>query len=463
VKAITFSLIIAVVISSVSLGWLIDYTYAQLFSSGTSEIQKKVSLLKISGQAIADSIEGHNDTQQVNALISRWKTNPDISIRLFSVDNIALPNSLLQQLKAGEALLLENKEGTSFSYYLAGSEQILQVSSPTLFVEEDPVGQLILTLFFYLCLSLLLTLWAYPLAKRLYSIKTASASIGKGDLHTRINVGNVAGIKDVELAFNNMASRIQTLLYDVKLLSGGVSHDLKTSLARLRLGIDILEDDPGLITEKQITRLSKDTDDMIHLVNMMLQYTQLDMELASIKKEKVNLIDVLSNMMLTFSQHADKVNVSLVFSDAINEQGRTNCLVLGQIEYLKMMLNNLVSNALNYASQRVEVQVDLKDSTLFIQIQDDGPGIAPEYITDVFKPFFRAPENQVSKSVLSNIKNKECEKHYGLGLAISQRIAQMHNGNIQVESVYVESNVMSFDDMRNQPGTTFTIDLPVVS
>ncbi|WP_371194490.1 sensor histidine kinase [Glaciecola sp. SC05] len=414
-KTITFSLILAVIISSVSIGWLIDYSYHHLLAPPSNEIQKKVSLLQLSGQAIADRL---SDAPDNDDLIEQWEANKDISLKLVNLDDIALPISLLQRLKAGEALLLESKNGPSFSYYIASSEQVLQVYSGTLFKEDDALGQLALTILFYLALSFLLTLWVYPIAKRLYLIQRASASFGTGKLDTRLDVGNVAGIRDVEIAFNSMASRIQTLLDDVKLLSGGVSHDLKTSLARLRFGIDTIQDDPSSLSDTHLTRLSEDTDEMIQLVNMMLQYTKLDMSLYSVQKNEIAFDKVINEMIGVSQKWSDLKQVEFHI-----EKGR-QYKIQGNLMYLKLMLNNLISNAMDHAQTKVNISLRHSKTRLVLSIRDDGLGIPKQYHQEVFKPFFRVPE-QLSQSKVN---------HYGLGLAICQRVVEIHNGEILLKS-----------------------------
>ncbi|MFT6270472.1 MAG: two-component system OmpR family sensor kinase [Alphaproteobacteria bacterium] len=415
-RTITFSLIFAVIISSVSVGWLIDVSYSHFFAKATPDIYKKVSLLKLTGRALADSLE--NEGNKANA-IEQWDLNNEILVKLISLDDIALPISLLAEFKAGEALLLENENGPSFSYFIASSEQVLQISAPIFFAQENESGQLIMTVLFYVVLSLLVTLWVYPLTKRLYSIQQASAAFGKGELHTRLHVGSIAGIRDVELAFNGMASRIQTLLNDVKLLSGGVSHDLKTSLARLRFGIDTIQEEPSSLSNDRLERLSEDTDEMIHLVDKMLRYTQLDMNLSLLEKTAIVFDELLTDV---FDKKFTRGQVKGVrLGIRLSNRAYT---VIGNTLYLKMMLNNLISNAINHAQTRVEITLSGSDSELCLSIHDDGLGIPKQYHEDVFKPFFRVP-GQAKQSK---------ESHYGLGLAISQRIIELHNGYITLSS-----------------------------
>jgi signal transduction histidine kinase len=251
---------------------------------------------------------------------------------------------------------------------------------------------------------------------------------GKGNLHTRLHVGNIFGIRDVELAFNAMASQIQTLLDDVKLLSGGVSHDLKTSLARLRFGIDTIQEDPSAVSDTHLLRLSEDTDEMINMVHLMLQYTQLDMSLSSLKKNKVAFDEMLHDIVGKISTRQETKQVRLCLA-----KGSDTCMLSGHSLYLKMMVNNLISNATNYAQSYVDINLSFSNGKLCLSIRDDGPGIPTRYHKNVFKPFFRVPEQTV----------KGKEKHYGLGLAISQRIAEIHGGHIVLKSKTLADNPLN--------------------
>ena len=434
-KAITFLFIFAVVISSVTVGWLTDISYRQMFGSNSSEASAKVSLVKFSGRALANALD--QETEKAK-LIASWTLSDDISVKLVSLDDVSIPYSLLEDFKAGDALLLESKNGPSFSYYLRSSEQILQVSSDTFFEQDEQSIQLIMTILFYAVLSLILTLLVYPLTKRLFAIKQASASFGRGELNTRLNVGNISGIRDVELAFNAMASRIQVLLDDIKLLSGGVSHDLKTSLARLRFGIDTIQDSPDMMSTVQLERLSEDTDDMIHLVNMMLSYTQLDMNLSKLEKRNISLNELVKETVdKTFKydlyKHL-KLNMTLC---------ERNCKVNGNKLYLKMVVNNLISNAIYYAKSHVDIELHSSENEVYLSVTDDGCGIPKQYQHAVFKPFFRVPKQTEAQTS----RNKE--NHHGLGLAISHRIIEMHKGYITLTSESAVDETVAKKDMTN--------------
>lgn len=110
-------------------------------------------------------------------------------------------------------------------------------------------------------------------------------------------------------------------------------------------------------------------------------------------------------------------------------------------ERLGQVVTNLVSNAVKYSPEDSAVQLRISQSnrTAKLQVRNQGPAIPPEHQANIFEPFYRAPSAQSSK-----------KKGWGLGLAISKQIVERHSGSIRVKS-------------SEGKGTTFTVELPVVS
>jgi two-component system OmpR family sensor kinase len=94
------------------------------------------------------------------------------------------------------------------------------------------------------------------------ALRLAAKSFGEGKLDERITPSSISYIRDIELEFNQMAKRIDNLVSDVKMLSTAVSHDLRTPLARIRFGIDTIQevDDKTLRNELE-AQLSDDVDE----------------------------------------------------------------------------------------------------------------------------------------------------------------------------------------------------------
>ena len=271
-------------------------------------------------------------------------------------------------------------------------------------------------------------LWAYPLVKQLMGLRLAGKSFGEGKLDERISPSSISYIRDIELEFNQMAKRIDSLVSDVKMLSTAVSHDLRTPLARIRFGIDTIQEvhDKTLRNELE-QQLSDDVDEMTSLVESLLRYARLDQNMLKIKKEPVDLAMLIHKCI----SRKQSDNLTLQF---LNEHDNNS--ILADSKYIEMVVNNLIQNAINYGRGKVLIELDYHNNTANIHISDNGDGIPLALRKEVIKPFFRA-ENR-----MNNIKG------HGIGLAIVTRILDWHIGKLVI------SNATELS------GSKFTITLP---
>ena len=183
-------------------------------------------------------------------------------------------------------------------YALAGSDEVLALRHPEL--PAVPTPQLLLTLGFYVALLMLVGLWLLPLIRRLRRLARASEAFGQGDLEARVPTRKGSDLHAVECAFNAMAARIGRLIDDNRLLARGVAHDLKTPLARLRFGIDSLEelDTPANAPERHrdhLHRLQADLDAMEGSLDAMLGYARFELRGAGEPHRRVDLAALVAD------------------------------------------------------------------------------------------------------------------------------------------------------------------------
>lgn len=413
-RTLIFSLLLAVMCSYVLAGYLVDRVYTTIYPEQISEAQERQELVQLAGHALAKAV---NEQENKQVFIDNREAQAGLSLKLLDASAVNFPEVLSAKLKAGEALAIDGEKGPQIYYYLASSEQLLVIKSNVISSHKNEVIRGVLTIGFYLGVSFLLMLWIYPLVKRLTLLRQAAIDFGKGNLTTRIHVGKASAIKDLEVEFNRMATQIDSLLTDIKLLSGGVSHDLKTSLARLRFGIDAMTDLDAQAPSKYLVRFSDDTDEMIRLVDMMLEYARLDLAPYELTSSQVELDDLASLCLKKFSAHPIQIELVCKLSTS---------LIYGNQILLEMLLNNLLSNALQYAKSRVQVMIYADKEKLILEVVDDGIGVDDSFKADIFKPFFRLPD----KAKSSEESGLAVQKHYGFGLAICQRIMEAHSGSL---------------------------------
>jgi two-component system phosphate regulon sensor histidine kinase PhoR len=214
-----------------------------------------------------------------------------------------------------------------------------------------------------------------------------------------------------------------------------VSHELRTPLTSVRGYVDLLlAGDAGPISETQrefLGIVARNAERLTTLISDLLDIEKLQSGRIAIKRETVDLRDVLQGVLQTFGVTAKQKGLALEAD--LGEAPR----VLGDPDRLTQVFANLVSNAIKYTREgSVAVRLEAAAGAARVEIKDSGIGIAPEDKPRLFQKFFRA-ENPHTRSVAGT----------GLGLAIAKTIVEKHGGSIEVES-------------EQGRGSTFTVVLP---
>lgn len=438
-RRLSLSLLIAVLASIVAAGWLMDRVFVRLDESGNDALNIALSL----GDTLVQVIN-RSDPAHAAALASASET--DYSVSLINVSDLGLPAELLDALKSGEPLVLESQINISLYFKLDSRDQVLLIRLPPTHSGNTNL-RLLLTLLFYTLVAALLLVWLFPLINRLRRLAATAKLFGEGDLQQRIATTPESSLHDIETEFNRMAQRLQALVEDNRLLSGAVSHDLRTPLARLRFGIDALEEQlEGSIESASIssrvgeylTRINVDLSAMEQLVAVLLEFARMDQQLSELPLSRVNLSTVVQDCVDSLAATTTrKVHLELPDNDAF---------ILADERYTSMLLGNLVQNALKFSQQAIRISiVDTADPGLLavesdypkknhrtamssvpgqhrLMVEDDGAGFGTSDIDRLVKPFERGDATNSDKTV----------KSYGLGLAIVARIAQWFGADLEL-------------------------------
>lgn len=413
-RLLVASLILVTFVTLIGFGWALDVLFIR---ATTADPPSEVTDWSGVGGKLAVTLDKLESSEE---FVANWPT--DTPLQLIAADEFPLPVEMRDSFLSGEPLTLESENGISVHYYLPKRKEVL-VLGPTPARLEDSHLPMLFTSIFYAGVLVLLLFWIYPLIKRLLSLEQSARQLGQGDLSTRVSQKGVSYIGQIEREFNRMANRIQTLVADNRLLSSAVSHELRTPIARLRFGIDTLSDTEEPATrEKYINRISADIELMEKLVNSLLNYARLDNQLNDAKRSSIDLRALLSECIAQFD---DEIIVLQFVGDRADEKARTgddhtpeSCSVDGNADYLAMLFNNLIANAMKYASSRVQVSLYQSVDNIHLRVADDGPGIEADKYKEVMKPFQRVASGSQSG--------------YGLGLAIVSRIAEAHDASLEL-------------------------------
>ena len=206
-------------------------------------------------------------------------------------------------------------------------------------------------------------------------------------------------------AFNTMAARIRRFVEDRTFLLTAIGHDLRTPITRLKLRAEYMED------EEQRLKMLADLDEMEAMVAATLAFGR-DITTT----EPVTRIDLASLLRTILDETADGAPEQ---AETLAFSGPDHLTIQARPLALKRALTNLVGNALKYGdAARLTLRPRAKEFVQ-IDIDDNGPGIAPEEMETVFEPFRR----------LESSRNRETGGS-GLGLSIARNIIRAHGGDI---------------------------------
>lgn len=401
-RKLTISLVLVVVAAVIGLGWGIDQWYNNTHAPEENQSIKSYRQL---GRELIQLVSTADLNQ---AQLERWAEQSHAQIELTPYTEFPLPSNLKVAFETGEPLLLDSGSGMSLHYFLAARQLVVSFKLPASADAQDSGLRLWLTLLFYFGVILLVLIWLYPLLKRLRLLRQQAHAFGAGDLSSRIPSG-VSYIADIEQEFNRMAQRIETLVYDNKLLSRGLSHDLRTPIARLRFGLDVLQEaELSAAQQKTLAHLNRDLVAMETLVETLLSYARMDQANIHFNPVLIDLGHWVEDIVREF--YEEQVRFEIKPSNYA-----ANLLADG--EYLNMLIHNLIQNAERHGKGKVLVRILATEKTVVLDVEDNGPGIPAAEREHVIKPFYRIASAQNTQG-------------HGMGLAIVERIAQWHKAQL---------------------------------
>jgi two-component system, OmpR family, osmolarity sensor histidine kinase EnvZ len=199
-----------------------------------------------------------------------------------------------------------------------------------------------------------------------------------------------------------MRNRIERHIEQRTLMLSGVSHDLRTPLTRLKLGLSMLEAD------EEVEALKRDVDDMQRMLDTFLDFARMD---ALDDPEVVDVVAFAEGVV----DDAVRGGGTAAFAGADGANGGRIAL---RPMAVRRALDNLIGNALRHGS-RAEVSVSVLERSVRFTVEDDGPGIPPAQRDLALRPFSRLDTARRGPGV-------------GLGLAIASDIARQHGGILRL-------------------------------
>ena len=293
---------------------------------------------------------------------------------------------------------------------------VIQVSQPTSMREELATGMAWRTMMPMVVLLpfLILILW-WTIGRELKPVNEVAHAVAarSADALDPLPDNDVPDeIKPLVLALNGLLDRLGRSLDIQREFVADAAHELRTPLTALRLQIQLAER-ATTDTERAAAfdRLKGGTDRATRLVEQLLAMARSDPEAAERKRVPVDLAALARETVMDLAPIAATKSIDLGFDEHSPAQPS---IVDGDAEELRMLLSNLVDNAIRYTPSNGTIDVDVSSDNreVTLKVTDNGPGIPPEDRERVFDRFYRRASDETTGS--------------GLGLAIVRRIAQRH-------------------------------------
>ncbi len=278
---------------------------------------------------------------------------------------------------------------------------------------------------FAIILAIIFILGLYFIIRRYLKpvelMKNRIESLEKGDLKSKIKIIGEDELAELSQSMNKMIEEINSLLENKHQLLLDVSHELRSPMARMQFLIEMLPE------HKNNAKLREEINFLESMIDNLLLSDRLSMPYSALNLHKIQISEILKKIIKLFPSINNKINIH---NSIPNEE-----IIVDETKFI-IALRNLLDNAIKYSANKiVELNIEKKDGVKFY-VKDSGIGISDENIKNITKPFFQADKS------ISN-------KGFGLGLTISKKIIESHQGRLSIQSEIGK-------------GSIFTLHLPPI-
>jgi len=301
-------------------------------------------------------------------------------------------------------LAVELPDDNNIEMYFSGPEGPVSLSFDRRRVSASNPHQLLVNMvFFGAIMTVIAFVYLRNQLRPITRLARAAEAFGRGRV-VNYRPGGATEVRAAGSAFLDMRARIERQIEQRTLMLSGVSHDLRTPLTRLRLGLSMIDDD-------EARAMQRDVRDMERLLDEFLDFAR-----GTAEDDIARAVPVVLVRQIVEDCARAEMNVTLV-----NIEGDAEAEIMLREGAIRRALENLISNAVRYGT-RAEVSVAVLDRSLRISVEDDGPGIPPELREDALKPFAR----------LEPARNQNRGGGVGLGLSIAMDVARNHGGALRL-------------------------------
>ena len=267
--------------------------------------------------------------------------------------------------------------------------------------------------------AIALWFWIRPVWRDLEALRQTARDLGDGHFEARSPAARTQLFAPLSDTMNSMAERIRQLLATHRELSCGISHELRTPIARMRFALEMLtETDESEERERLWAMMEADLDELDQLIDTSLTYARFEREAPEPHFSSVKFAEWLADEVDSVRLLGRQLEVT-VDSSQLPEN---LCVDLDR-KAMPYALRNLLRNAFKYATKHISVSAELIGEDIRINVDDDGIGIPPAEREHIFSAFTRLDRSRDRST-----------GGYGLGLAIARRVLELHGGTATADA-----------------------------
>ena len=234
--------------------------------------------------------------------------------------------------------------------------------------------------------------------------------VQEGNLNYEVKSAGSGELGDLTRSFNRMTNQIQEMLRSKEQLMLDVSHELRSPLTRMKLAVELND-------EQSKDEIKKNIKDLEKMISELLESARLDTAQGSLNLAPVQLLSLVGKVATKYQDEKPGVKIG---------QFPENLSVEVDPVRIETVLKNVVENALKYSHHQgnaveINVSVENQKKEVHLKVRDYGYGIPDEERELVFEPFYRVDKSRVRET-----------GGYGLGLALCKKIMLAHQGNIEI-------------------------------
>ncbi|MEG0072966.1 MAG: HAMP domain-containing sensor histidine kinase [Clostridia bacterium] len=395
-------------------------------------------------------VNNYNDIMQNAEAVEILSTVTDTKIWMLTLENNKLivnsglkdTENIKNKIQRDVDKLLKSKEMSIVSFVYSGhfnNKQMTLIRKITkgnnvvgvvflhkniddIYVKYDNLAQSVsATIVIGMLLSIVLgVIYSYRFTKPIDKMTQIAKDISKGNYGRKTGIEQDDEIGELALALDNMSVELEKYIKDIKRLElsakelvANVSHEFKTPLTLIRGYVENLQDGTVEPSDEVYNKIIRNTKLLERLVNEVLDLSKYQTGKVILKKELLDLNQLVGDLVNDMTQIAINKDINLIFK---NENRDPNIF---EIDYLKLkqVLTIFMDNAIKYSEKGSNVEVILENST--ITIKDHGIGMSKEQVDHIYDRFY-----QVDPQKNGN----------GLGMCIAKYIIDLHKFDVTIES-----------------------------